>query len=332
MRIFTRKIRDWMSKHVVITGSAGFIGSHLTVALLAKGYRVTGIDNLSYGSARKMASFSEQKLFNFIEADAAKIEDLILAPVDLIVHLASEKIPRYSSGLETAENNLHTADAIIRFALAKNARVYFASTSDVYGKNPNLPFTEESDCVFGSSLNKRWVYAGSKYMTELKLAAAARSKGLEFQIMRFFGCYGPGMNPGWRSGPQQVFFEAALAEKAPEIHGDGKQSRVYVFIDDLIRGLVLLIEHDENMNEIWNFCPSAEAEISVIELAEKIYDVVKPACGFHPVFVSYDTFGMYEDVKRRVGDSSKAMKKLAWKTEIGLQEGLELTHQWLMRR
>jgi len=332
MRTFTRKIRIPMSKHVVITGSAGFIGSHLTLALLAKGYRVTGIDNLSYGSARKMASFSEQQRFTFIEADAARIEDLILAPVDLIIHLASEKIPRYSSGLETAENNLKTADAVIRFALSKHARVYFASTSDVYGKNTQVPFQEESDCVFGSSLNKRWVYAGSKYMTELKLAAAARSKGLEFQIMRFFGCYGPGMNPGWRSGPQQVFFESAFADKAPEIHGDGKQSRVYVFIDDLIRGILQLIEHDGDLNEIWNFCPSGDEEISVLHLAEKIYALVKPACGFDPVYVPYASFGDYEDVMRRVGNAEKALKKLGWKTETSLQEGLELTYQWMMRR
>lgn len=321
-----------MDKHAVITGSAGFIGSHLTMAMLAKGYRVTGIDNLSYGSARKMASFSEQQRFNFIEADAARIEDLMLAPVDLIIHLASEKIPRYSSGFETAEYNLQTADAVIRFALSKRARVYFASTSDVYGKNMQIPFHEESDCVLGSSLNKRWVYAGSKYMTELKLASAARSKGLEFQIMRFFGCYGPGMNPGWRSGPQQVFFEAAMSEKAPEIHGDGKQSRVYVFIDDLIRGILQLIEHEGNLNEIWNFCPSAEEEINVLALAEKIYEIVKPACGFHPVFVPYASFGAYEDVKRRVGDARKALNLLGWKTETTLQEGLELTYQWMMRR
>ncbi|MCB0820798.1 MAG: NAD(P)-dependent oxidoreductase [Bacteroidetes bacterium] len=320
------------NKHAVITGSAGFIGSHLTMALLAKGYRVTGIDNLSHGSARKMASFSEQQRFNFIEADAGKIEDLILAPVDLVIHLASEKIPRYSTGLETAENNLRVSDAVIRFALEKKARLYFASTSDVYGKNPNVPFHESSDCVFGSSLNKRWVYAGSKYMTELKLAAAARSKGLEFQIMRFFGCYGPGMNPGWRSGPQQVFFESALAGKAPEIHGDGKQSRVYVFIDDLIRGIIQLIEHEGDINEIWNFCPSPDEEISVLALAEKIYGIVKPECGFKPEFVPYESFGAYEDVRRRTGDASKAKRKLGWQALTPLQDGLELTHQWMMRR
>ncbi|MEX1189561.1 MAG: NAD-dependent epimerase/dehydratase family protein [Bacteroidia bacterium] len=318
-----------MKEHVVITGCAGFIGSHLTMTLLSLGYRVTGIDNLSYGSAKKMNSFSGQKGFNFIEADAANIKNLILAPVDVIIHLASEKIPRYSSGYETLQNNLRIGEAVIDFAIEKKSFILFASTSDVYGKNPTIPFTEESDCVLGSSLNKRWTYAGSKLITEMKLAAAGRAKGLRFQIMRFFGCYGPGMNSGWRSGPQQVFFEKALKKNAMEIHGDGKQTRTYIFIDDLIKGVLLLLNHVENDNQIWNFSSPVEEEISVIHLAKKIHKLVNGDDEFKPTFIPYSEFGDYEEVKRRVGSSQKAEQLLGWKAETKLDDGLLLTYRWI---
>ncbi len=318
-----------MKEHIVITGCAGFIGSHLTMTLLSQGYRVTGIDNLSYGSARKMNSFSSQKGFNFIESDAANIKNLILAPVDVIIHLASEKIPRYSSGYETLQNNIKTSDAVIDFAIEKNSFVLFSSTSDVYGKNPEIPFHEESSCVLGSSLNKRWTYAGSKLITEMRLAAAGRSKGLRFQIMRFFGCYGPGMTSGWRSGPQQVFLEKALKKESPEIHGDGTQTRTYVFIDDLIKGILLLLTHRGHDNQIWNFSSAAEEEVSVLNLAKKIHKLVNGDDNFSPVFIPYSDFGEYEEVKRRVGSSEKAKNLLGWEATTTLDEGLLLTYRWI---
>lgn len=318
-----------MNQHIVITGCAGFIGSHLTMTLLSKGYRVTGIDNLSYGSASKMNSFSGQRGFNFIESDAVNIENLILAPVDIIIHLASEKIPRYSSGYETLQNNINTSEAVINFAIKKSSLLLFASTSDVYGKNPIIPFNEESDCVIGSSLNKRWTYAGSKLITEMRLAAAGRAKGLQFQIMRFFGCYGPGMSSGWRSGPQQVFLEKAMRKESPEIHGDGTQTRTYIFIDDLISGIVSLINNQTQTNEIWNFCSSENEEISVIDLAKKIHKMVRPNDEFKPLFIPYSDFGNYEEVTRRVGTAEKAERLLAWKSKTSLDEGLLQTYRWI---
>lgn len=318
-----------MKGHIVITGAAGFIGSHLTMTLLAKGYRVTGIDNLSYGSVKKINSFSGQKGFNFIESDASNIKNLILAPVDGIIHLASEKIPRYSSGFETLENNIKTSDAIIEFAIERKSTLYFASTSDVYGKNPNIPFHEDSDCVFGSPENKRWAYAGSKLVTEMKITAAGRAKKLSYQIMRFFGCYGPGMAPGWRSGPQQVFFEQSLKAAPLEIHGDGKQTRTYLFIDDLIQGIMALLENESHPNQIWNFCSSEDEEISVLDLAKNIHKLVRPNEEFKAHFIPYSDFGNYEDVQRRVGVNSKAQKLLNWQPKISLEEGLNQTYRWI---
>lgn len=318
-----------MKGHLVITGAAGFIGSHLTMTLLSKGYRVTAIDNLIYGSVKKINSFSNQKGFNFIQANASNIKNLILAPVDGIIHLASEKIPRYSSGLETLDNNVRTSDALIEFAIERDCPLYFASTSDVYGKNPNLPFSEQSDCVLGSPENKRWAYAGSKLITEMKLTAAGRANKLSYQIMRFFGCYGPGMAAGWRSGPQQVFFEQALKDIPYEIHGDGKQTRAYLFIDDLIQGILALIENQSHPNQIWNFCSAEEEEISVIDLAKKIHKLVRPNDEFKVKYIPYSEFGNYEDVHRRVGQNTKAGNLLNWRPKISLQEGLNLTYQWI---
>jgi UDP-glucose 4-epimerase len=320
-----------MSKHLIVTGAAGFIGANLCEKLIEAGYTVLGIDNLSYGIEKRLDNLKDSANFTFIQADVFEINELVFGGADGLIHLASEKIPRYSSGWETIENNQRVSDAVLRYCIEYKCKLFFASTSDVYGKNPNVPFTELSDCVLGSSLNKRWAYAGSKLNTELKITAAHREFGLSYQIMRFFGCYGPGMAAGWRSGPQQAFLEKALKKEAPEIHGDGSQTRTYIYIDDLIHGIFSLIEHEDAELGIWNFCADAMEEISVIELAKKIWRMVNPSLAFEHMKIPYAQFGVYEDVQRRVGSASKAIVLLNWEAKISLDEGLALTYKSMLK-
>jgi UDP-glucose 4-epimerase len=319
-----------MSKHLIVTGAAGFIGANLCKKLIQLGHTVLGIDNLSYGIESRLDSIRNSANFTFIEADASSINELVFGGADGLIHLASEKIPRYSSGWETLEKNQLVSDAVLNYCINLKCKLYFASTSDVYGKNPELPFTELSDCMLGSSLVKRWAYAGSKLHTELKITAAHREFGLPFQIMRFFGCYGPGMAAGWRSGPQQSFFEKAIKAEPPEIHGDGTQTRTYIFIDDLIEAVSRLIENEVVESGIWNICATPSEEISVMELARKIWSIVNPTKAFEHVKVPYAQFGSYEDVQRRVGSSAKAAVLLNWEAKTHLEKGLQLTYQSLL--
>ena len=319
-----------MSKHLIVTGAAGFIGAHICKELIKLDYSVLGIDNLTYGSEERLQSIADSTKFTFINADAAEINEIVFGGADGLIHLASEKIPRYSSGWDTLEKNQQVSDAVLKYCIEHQCKLYFASTSDVYGKNQIIPFSEKSDCVLGSSLNKRWTYAGSKLHTELKISAAQHEFGIEFQIMRFFGCYGPSMSSGWRSGPQQVFFEKAINGEPLEIHGDGSQTRTYIYIDDLVSGVISLIQNDEVESGIWNFCSDATQELTVMDLAKKIWYLVNESKAFEHIIIPYTQFGNYEDVLRRVGSAAKAAALLNWDAKVGLDEGLILTYQSML--
>jgi UDP-glucose 4-epimerase len=160
---------------------------------------------------------------------------------------------------------------------------------------------------------------------EHALFSAERQFGLQFQIMRFFGCYGPDMAKGWWGGPQSVFIEQALSGKPYEIHGDGKQVRSYVYIDDLVDAVVRLVENTELESGIWNICDSPNAAISVLELANCIQDIIHPGVPPQFEFIPYSTFGKYEDVRFRSGTAEKAERLLAWKAKTSLKEGLRKT-------
>lgn len=313
------------NKTILVSGAAGFIGSHLCKTLLDSGYKVIGVDDYRRGDEHAIRQCLNASGFRFFNCDISQIAALELDEIDTIIHLASSKIPRYSSGWDVIEGNRKSNTAVLEYCIKHNIRLLFASTSDVYGKNPNPPFTEGHDCVLGSPENKRWAYAASKLHMEHALFAAGREFGLPFQIMRFFGCYGPGMAKGWWGGPQSVFIEQALKSEAFEIHGDGLQTRSYVYIDDLIEMMRLLIENEQLESDIWNICAAAETAISVVELAGIIQNLVNPKTPPEFNFVPYRSFGTYEDVRHRSGIADKAKVRLGWEAKIGLLEGLNRT-------
>ena len=319
------------NKTFLVSGAAGFIGSHVCSALLNKGYSVIGVDNLSKGSKSRAADLSSLDNFTFIQHDIAEIERLSFGEIDGIIHLASSKIPRYSSGWEVMEGNQKSNTAVLDYCIKRNIRLLFASTSDVYGKNPHPPFAETHDCVLGSAENKRWAYAASKLQMEHALFAAGREFGLNFQIMRFFGCYGPGMAQGWWGGPQSVFIEQAIKGEAFEIHGDGLQTRSYVYIDDLADAVVRLAEHHQVESGVWNICSAPETAVSVLDLATIIQQYVNPNVPPKFNFVPYSTFGVYEDVRHRSGSAAKAKLMLGWEAKVGLNEGLMRSIEALLK-
>ena len=315
---------------ILITGVAGFVGSNLTKQLLEDGHSVVGIDNFSYGSASNLSAVAGHPSFTFIEGDVLDPRTMNGLKADTIVHLASQKIPRYSNSYRTIEENNTMSTLVIQRALELDARLVFASTSDVYGKNPAIPFSESSDLVLGPTKVKRWAYAASKIHSEHKIIATGEEKGLRYTIMRFFGSYGPNQNLTWWGGPQSVFIERALRDEAIDLHGDGSQTRTFTYVEDTVQGIVRCIVDERATNEIFNIASDPKVEISIADLATLIWKLVRPHDAKPRInFVPYASFGGgYEDVLRRVPDISKIRELLGFEPHFDLEEGLVRTIAW----
>lgn len=314
--------------NIIITGVAGFIGSNLAPKLLELGHKVIGIDNLSYGFERNIAEFRHHPNFVFIYGDIANPYALNDYHADIIVHLASQKIPRYTSALRTLDENYLMLRNIIKKCIEDKAKVVFASTSDVYGKNSNIPFREDSDLVLGPTNIKRWAYASSKIYGEQYIIANSEEYGLKYTIARFFGSYGTNQNLTWWGGPQSVFIANSLKKLPLEIHGDGKQTRTFTYVNDTVNALIHCIFNEKSTNEIFNTGSKQTEEISIIDLAGKIWNMINPGEEVNLNLIPYTTFGKYEDVMRRVPDITKLKAYFGFEPEWSLEEGLKQTIAW----
>lgn len=313
---------------ILITGVAGFIGSNLAKRLLESGHHVIGIDNLNYGFLRNIECLKKNPNFRFIMGDIANPLILKDVKVEVIVHLASQKIPRYTNALRTLEENYLMLRNVVQKCILDKSKIIFASTSDVYGKNSKIPFTENSDLVMGPTTVKRWAYALSKMYGEQYIIANKDEYDLTYTITRFFGSYGPHQNLTWWGGPQSVFIEKAFKKEPIDIHGDGLQTRTFTYIEDTVEALNLCIHNKKSDNEIFN-TGGKSSEISIKDLATLIWKLVngeksEPRLNYIP----YSTFGNYEDVMRRVPDISKLRSLLNFTPKWDLVNGLKQTIEW----
>lgn len=314
---------------VIITGVAGFIGSNLADKLLNINCEVIGIDNLSYGFERNIAGILQHPRFKFILGDIANPLILKDYHADVIVHLASQKIPRYTNALRTLEENYLMLRNIVQKCILDKSKIVFASTSDVYGKNPDLPFREDSAFVIGSPMIKRWAYATSKIYGEQYIIANHDEYGIDFTICRFFGSYGPHQNLTWWGGPQSVFIEKAIKNEYLEIHGNGQQTRTFTYIADTVEALTHCIINEKAKNEIFNTGSNPEEEISILNLAKLIWGLVRGEDSQAKIKLTpYETFGKYEDVERRVPDIQKIKEFFGYEPKYSLKEGLIRTIEW----
>ncbi|MEO6682742.1 MAG: NAD-dependent epimerase/dehydratase family protein [Ginsengibacter sp.] len=315
--------------NILITGVAGFIGSCLAKRLLENGHYVSGIDNLNYGFTRNIEPLKNHPNFKFILGDIANPYILKDVHADIIVHLASQKIPRYTSALRTLDENYLMLRNVVDKCNMDRSKIIFASTSDVYGKNPNVPFNENSDMVMGPTTVKRWAYALSKMYGEQYIIANKDEFDLKYTITRFFGSYGPHQNLTWWGGPQSVFIEKAFKNEEIEIHGDGLQTRTFTYIDDTVNALIACIQNKNSDNQIFNTGGKEGGEISIKDLAILIWKLINGKDSVPKLkYIPYSTFGNYEDVMRRVPDITKLKTVLDFEPEWSLQEGLKVTIEW----
>ena len=309
--------------NILVTGICGFIGSNLSRALLKKGYIVYGIDDLSVGKKEYLLSG-----ITFHRVNLAKDIDLHMAynNIDLIIHLASRKIPREGNPDIVLEENVLSMMNVVKLAKIFDSRIIFMSTSDVYGKQPYRERyeTEDSDSIIGCPDVSRWSYAVSKMWCEQYLYG---QKGLKFNIIRLFATYGSYSSMTWRAGPIPVFINQALRKEAITIHGTGQQTRVFMYIDDAIDGIMKIIERDDIDRQIFNLANPVE-EVSINQLALMVWKMINPDVVMFPEMQEHIPGVKYEEVNRRRPCIKKAKEVLGFNPAWTLEGGLRKTIKW----
>jgi UDP-glucose 4-epimerase len=297
----------------LVTGGSGFIGSHLTAALLNRGDSVVVLDDLSTGSAKNLegvASNSNLEIVSGSILDIALVDSLV-AKVDYVLHLAAAVgvFNIVNDPLKSLQTNIGGTENVLD-ACAKHGKPFFlTSSSEIYGKNTNVPLSEESDRIVGSPLKSRWSYSEAKAIDESLAFFHYTQNKLPVRIVRLFNTVGP-RQIGQYGMVVPRFVSAAISGEAISVYGDGKQSRAFCHIDDVIEALLLVIDSPKAIGQVYNV--GNNFEISIADLAKKVIEVTNSSSKLE--FKSYaDAYGPgFEDLERRVPDISKVERDLGW--------------------
>ncbi len=310
---------------ILITGVAGMIGSHLLDSLLEKEFMVIGIDNLSFGKLDNIKANLDNPNFKFYKADVNDFEALkkIAKGMDVIVHLAAvKKISELESSLETLKVNVHGTENVLEAARIWGCKVIFASTSDVYGMSPDIPFREDGDLLLGPSMIKRWSYAVSKLHCEQMAFAYYKDYSVPVVVLRYFGGFSPRSSFSWSGGHIPIFVNAILNDEEVLIHGDGRQTRSMAYVDDLVEGTILAMINENAVGEIINL--GNDEELSVLDTAHLIHKLANTGKELKLKFIPVqEVFGKYKDIMRRVPDLTKAYNLLAYRSKIKIEEAIK---------
>ena len=310
---------------MLITGGAGFIGSHLAEALLGAGHQVTVIDDLSTGSFDNIAHLKGRAGFRYT-IDTIMNEPVLAELVDqcdVVYHLAAAVGVRLivESPVRTLETNVHGTEVVLKAAAKKQRTVLVASTSEVYGKSDAVPFREDGDIALGPTVKHRWAYACSKALDEFLALAYWTEKRLPVIIVRFFNTVGP-RQTGRYGMVVPNFVRQALAGEPITVFGDGTQRRCFTYVGDVVGALTAIVTREEAYGNVYNV--GNTEEISILGLAERVKTLT--GSGSPIVNIPYDQAyeSGFEDMPRRVPDLSKIRSLIGYEPRVPLDEILRL--------
>lgn len=313
----------------LVTGGAGYIGSNLVDTLLSGDHQVTVVDDLSTGRVANIEHLLSHERFHFINDTVLneQLMDRLIAGTDQVYHLAAVAGVRYvvDDPLRGIETNVAGTELVLSLARRYWKRTVIASSSEVYGKNPNLPWSEEDDCLLGPTLISRWSYALSKAIDEHCALAHARD-GLPVSIVRYFNSYGPRLDAKGYGSVVARFIGQALAGQPITVYGDGLQTRCFTYIDDTVRGTVLAGTVPEATGKVFNI--GANVELTIAALAELVRTLVGSDSAIVNVPLEKVFGDRFEETRRRVPDTRRAADTLGFHAATPLEDGLRATIDW----
>ena len=315
---------------VLITGGAGFIGSHLADALLAQGDQVVILDNLTTGSRANIAHIENQiEIHQGDIRDEALVNDLVKG-ADLVLHMAAALGVKniMENTVESVSINFTGSDIVLKAATAHKKRLVIASTSEIYGKNPQQPLNEESDRVVGAPQKIRWTYSDAKALEEAIAHTLHRTHGLTVTTVRFFNTVGP-RQTGQYGMVLPRFIQQALNNEDITIYDDGSQSRVFCHVDDAVRAVIALTKDDSTIGDYFNV--GGVGETTMRELALKVIE--RTSSQSQLLSIPFDqAYGPgFEDMQRRVPDISKIKAKLGWEPTHNLDSIIDSVAAYLKK-
>ena len=296
---------------ILLTGGAGFIGSHLADHYVAKGDQVTILDNFSTGSQENIAHLADK--VTTVDGDIRNVDviEKLTKDADLVLHMAAALGVNtiLESPLESMSTNITGSEVVLNTAAKFNKRIIIASTSEIYGKNPKQPLSEGDDRVVGAPQKIRWTYSDAKAIEEAMAFALHQEKKLPVTTVRLFNTVGPRQS-GRYGMVVPRFVQAALKNEALTIYGDGTQSRVFCHVDDAVQAIATIAATDAAIGEVFNV--GGSGEVSIKELAEKVIATTKSESLItHTPYTDAYPAG-FEDIQRRVPDISKIKQAIGW--------------------
>jgi UDP-glucose 4-epimerase len=308
----------------LITGGAGFIGSHLAEALLAQGQRVVVIDDLSTGRLDNVARLLDQPNFQFVNETIRNesVMDRLVSDCDVIYHLAAvvgvELIIK--DPVRTIETNLLGTEVVLSLARRYRRKVLLASTSEVYGKSTDLPFREEADRVMGPTTKSRWSYAESKAMDEFLALAYHRQFNVPIVLCRFFNTVGPRQTGAYGMVIPRLV-KQAVNDQPLTVYGDGQQTRCFCNVKDTVRAVLGLSREPRAIGEIFNI--GSGDEITILELARRIVQRAHSRSNIKLIPYDQAYASGFEDMRRRVPSTEKIKAVIGWQPAVPLDQTLD---------
>lgn len=313
-----------MTTKALITGGAGFIGSHLAEQLLNQGHEVTIIDNLSTGQFENIAPLEKRLGFRYAIEDIrnANVMDRLVSECDVIYHLAAAVgvFSIVSSPIDTIEINVGGTEVVLKTARRYHKKVLVASTSEVYGKNEKVPFSENDDRTLGATTKSRWSYAASKELDEFLALAYHKAADLPVVIFRLFNTVGARQR-GHYGMVLPRFVQWALKGEPIQVYGDGKQQRCFGNVHDVVQAIIGLADSPAAVGEVFNI--GSDQEITIYELAECVRERTKSASEI--VIIPYDQAyeAGFEDMRRRIPDIRKIRDAINWQPVTALEQTID---------